>query len=242
MSEDHLAGRIEEAAKAANAHDFIMSFPQGYKTDVGGSGSSLSGGQKQRIAIARALIKKPAILLLDEATSALDINSEKVVQASIDQLSRAKTQTTIIVAHRLSTIVNADRICVLRDGHIVEQGRHTDLIQIPNGVYADLVRMQMLSGEGEENDSPLPEASRPEMVEPELVEERKSLRLAVDDAIEPSPSAKAPQESKQQQVASTISKDEKRQLVRRVLAMVRQYPGYATVGLIGAAFFGALFP
>eukprot|EP01039_Chlorochromonas_danica_P006165 gene6165-6793_t len=80
------------------------------------------------------------------------------------------------------------------------------------------------------------------MVEPELVEERKSLRLAVDDAIEPSPSAKAPQESKQQQVASTISKDEKRQLVRRVLAMVRQYPGYATVGLIGAAFFGAIFP
>eukprot|EP00981_Chlorochromonas_danica_P013488 scaffold6397_cov175-Ochromonas_danica.AAC.26 len=255
MSESQLNALIEEAAKAANAHDFIVSFPEGYKTDVGGSGSSLSGGQKQRIAIARALIKKPAILLLDEATSALDINSEKVVQASIDRLSQAKTQTTIIVAHRLSTIVNADRICVLRGGHIVEQGRHKDLIQVPNGVYADLVRMQMLSGEEREHphesdcsDVHLLGTQAVEVVQEKAMVESREPQLLRDDELDTSscgnkPSSTLPTDPQQNEKEEVvISKDEKRRLTRRVLAMVGQYPGYATLGLLGALFFGAIFP
>jgi ABC-type multidrug transport system fused ATPase/permease subunit len=114
--------RVENAAKLANAHDFISAFPQGYDTDVGANGGSMSGGQKQRIAIARALIKQPSVLLLDEATSALDAASERIVQQSIDKLQESKAQTTIIIAHRLSTIRNADRIAVVSDGKIKELG------------------------------------------------------------------------------------------------------------------------
>ncbi len=107
----------------ANAHDFIMGFPQGYDTDVGSNGVAMSGGQKQRIAIARALVKRPAVLLLDEATSALDASSEKIVQQSIDALSRSHSQTTIVIAHRLSTIRTADKIAVVSEGVIAELGR-----------------------------------------------------------------------------------------------------------------------
>ena len=138
-----LRERVEEAAKQANAHDFIMKFPEQYETDVGSSGSSMSGGQKQRIAIARALIKRPAVLLLDEATSALDAQSERLVQESIDKLQQSKAQTTIVIAHRLSTIRNADKIAVVSEGLIAELGKHEDLLCIENGIYADLVRLQM---------------------------------------------------------------------------------------------------
>jgi ABC-type multidrug transport system fused ATPase/permease subunit len=109
----------------------------------------MSGGQKQRIAIARALIKKPAVLLLDEATSALDAVSEKVVQESIDALQRSKAQTTIVIAHRLGTIRNADKICVLSEGRVKEIGTHDELFAA-NGLYADLFRLQMEAHHEEE--------------------------------------------------------------------------------------------
>ncbi|MCO5555524.1 hypothetical protein L7F22_009069 [Adiantum nelumboides] len=131
------------AAKAANAHSFITSLPLGYQTDVGERGLQLSGGQKQRIAIARAVLKNPAILLLDEATSALDAESERVVQDALDPLMRGRT--TVIVAHRLSTICNADTIAVLQGGRVVEKGNHHQLINQAGGIYSNLHRLQQHS-------------------------------------------------------------------------------------------------
>ena len=130
---------VVEAAKIANAHDFIMATPDGYQTTIGDRGSRLSGGQRQRISIARAILKNPEILIMDEATSALDTESEKLVRDSLDHL--LNNRTTLVVAHRLSTIRNADRIYVLHDGEIVEQGRHEDLMAL-NGYYHKLVEMQ----------------------------------------------------------------------------------------------------
>ncbi|KAI8371097.1 putative ABC transporter protein [Blakeslea trispora] len=130
------------ACKEANCHMFISQLPQGYDTLVGEQGGMLSGGQKQRIAIARAILKNPSLLLLDEATSALDTQSERLVQHALDRA--AKDRTTIIVAHRLSTIINADLIIVLDHGKIVEQGKHNELLQL-NGVYANLVQKQKIN-------------------------------------------------------------------------------------------------
>ena len=133
---------VIEAAKMANADDFISGFPDGYNTEVGERGVQLSGGQKQRVAIARAIIKDPKILLLDEATSALDSESEEIVQAALDDLMKAKQRTTIVVAHRLSTIQDADSIAVVYDGKIVEQGTHDELIKINDGKYQRLASRQ----------------------------------------------------------------------------------------------------
>jgi len=130
---------IEEAAKLANAHDFISSFPDAYDTQVGDKGAQLSGGQKQRIAIARVLVSNPAILLLDEATSALDSESEMVVQEALDNVLATQKRTTIIIAHRLSTIRNADIIAVVNKGTIVEQGSHDELMVSETGYYKNLV-------------------------------------------------------------------------------------------------------
>lgn len=136
---------IVEAAKQANAHDFIMSFNNGYNTEVGERGTQLSGGQKQRIAIARALVKKPKVLLLDEATSALDSQSEHVVQEAIDKLMLSHDHTTVVIAHRLSTIRNADRIAFIADGIVKEIGSHDELMAKPHGRYRRLVESQKRS-------------------------------------------------------------------------------------------------
>eukprot|EP00980_Cylindrotheca_fusiformis_P018488 scaffold6124_cov122-Cylindrotheca_fusiformis.AAC.7 len=133
---------IEEAARFANAYDFIMSFPEGFDTPVGERGTQLSGGQKQRIAIARALVKKPEVLLLDEATSALDNESEAIVQEALDKLMTLKGQTCIVIAHRLTTIRNADRIGFIADGKVKEIGSHEELMKLPHGRYKRLVESQ----------------------------------------------------------------------------------------------------
>ena len=130
---------VIEAAKKANAHDFIMELPHGYNTDCGQRGVKLSGGQKQRLSIARVFLKNPPILIFDEATSALDNESEHIVQQSLESL--AMNRTTFVIAHRLSTIKNAKRICVLTENGIVEQGTHDELLKL-NGQYAYLYNMQ----------------------------------------------------------------------------------------------------
>ena len=131
--------QVEEAARIANAHDFIMATENGYDTSIGDRGCRLSGGQRQRISIARAILKNPPILILDEATSALDTESERLVQEALENLM--KNRTTLVIAHRLSTIKDADLICVMHDGEIVESGRHEELIKL-NGYYKHLVDMQ----------------------------------------------------------------------------------------------------
>ena len=130
---------VEAAARIANAHEFIMETPEGYRTNIGDRGCKLSGGQRQRLSIARAILKNPPILILDEATSALDTESERLVQEALERLM--KNRTTLVIAHRLSTIVNADMICVMNQGKIVERGSHEQLLAL-NGFYKRLVDMQ----------------------------------------------------------------------------------------------------
>jgi subfamily B ATP-binding cassette protein MsbA len=132
---------VEEAAKAAYAHDFIMSFENGYDTEIGERGGKLSGGQKQRLSIARALLKNPEILILDEATSALDSQSEKAVQKALELLM--KDRTSIVIAHRLSTVMHADKIVVLDQGEVIETGTHQELIANQK-LYHKLIQLQEL--------------------------------------------------------------------------------------------------
>ena len=147
VRENILYGRLDatdeevmEAAKRANIHDYILSLPEGYETKIGERGVKLSGGQKQRLSIARVFLKDPSILILDEATSALDNATEILIQKSLDEL--CKGRTTIVVAHRLSTVRNADRIAVVDEGHIIEEGTHKELLE-KGGEYAALYNAQL---------------------------------------------------------------------------------------------------
>ena len=136
---DATMDQVIDAARIANAHEFIAASPQGYDTPIGDRGCRLSGGQRQRLSIARAILKNPPILILDEATSALDSESEHLVQQALDRLMA--NRTTLVIAHRLSTIRNADLICVLHEGRIVESGTHDSLLAL-GGYYKHLVDMQ----------------------------------------------------------------------------------------------------
>ena len=136
---DATDAQIVEAARRANIHEFVMGLPEGYDTFVGERGARLSGGQKQRIAIARVFLRNPRILILDEATSALDNESERAIQASLEELSEGRT--TLVIAHRLSTIRGADLIAVVEDGRVVEQGTHDELLEL-GGTYARYYEMQ----------------------------------------------------------------------------------------------------
>ena len=138
---DAKESEVIEAAKLANALEFIKGFPEGLQTIVGERGVQLSGGQRQRIAIARAILKNPKILILDEATSSLDSQSEKLVQEALETLMKGRT--SLVIAHRLSTIQKADRILVLKDGELVESGTHMELASIEDGLYRDLKEMQL---------------------------------------------------------------------------------------------------
>jgi subfamily B ATP-binding cassette protein MsbA len=134
---------VMEAARIANAHDFIEQTEDGYQTSIGDRGIRLSGGQRQRLCIARAVFKNPSILILDEATSALDTESERIVQDALGKLMKGRT--TLVIAHRLSTIKEADEIIVLHEGQIIERGHHNELVEIEEGVYKKLTRMQQIA-------------------------------------------------------------------------------------------------
>jgi subfamily B ATP-binding cassette protein MsbA len=139
------AVRVESAARAAFAHDFILDLPRRYDTVIGERGSRLSGGQKQRIAIARAILKNPPILILDEATSALDAESERLVQSALANLMQGRT--TLVIAHRLATVRDADRIVVLEGGEVCEVGSHDELLRREGGVYNRLYDLQFTAEE-----------------------------------------------------------------------------------------------
>uniref|UniRef100_M4E972 Uncharacterized protein n=1 Tax=Brassica campestris TaxID=3711 RepID=M4E972_BRACM len=235
--EDASMDEVMEAAKASNAHTFISQFPHGYKTQVGERRVQMSGGQKQRIAIARAIIKLPKILLLDEATSTLDSESERVVLEALDNASAGRT-TIVIVAHRLSTIRNADVICVVHNGCIVETGSHEELMENLDGHYTSLVRLQQM--ENEEYDvnisvrvqgGQLSILSKDLKYSPKLSFVDSRSNLATNSTIDSS-------------LSGSIHKDKKTRVpsFKRLMAMNRPEWKHAMCGCLSAALYGAVQP
>ena len=244
-AKETLQARVVEAAKQANAHDFITSLPDGYNTDVGSSGSSISGGQKQRIAIARALIKKPVVLLLDEATSALDATSERIVQESIDRLQQSKQQTTIIIAHRLNTIRTADKIAVVSQGVIAEEGTHDDLMA-RDGIYADLVRLQV---EGQAASGELKLSPSASSLAGALAEGESKAAEKVAVSVAP---VVAEEKVNEDVLSATVSNSEnktvgidqerKKEVLKKIWALIYEHPTSFFLGVLGSTMVGAMFP
>lgn len=242
MTREEIMARVVDAAKMANAHDFIMRLPQQYDTDVGSNGMLLSGGQKQRIAIARALIKKPSVLLLDEATSALDAASERVVQQSIDSLASTKAQTIIVIAHRLSTIRQADKICVIHDGKIAEMGNHEQLLAL-NSHYADLVRLQIgdVSASASEPSGMMESLqSDSESKQQQICDTKQSTNTASEKK-DISSAAEATQVTPSTEVEE-LSKERSQAISRRIWGLIFRYPEWLCWGFLGALIFGGIFP
>lgn len=182
LSKEQKTKMVEEACREAYAEEFILKLPQGYETRVGESGIKLSGGQRQRIAIARSIVKQPTILILDEATSAIDVRTERIVQQALDRVSQ--NRTTIVIAHRLSTIRRADKIVVLRNGKLVEEGTHDELVQLEAGVYCGLVYAQQLAVDDEDDSdiSEEPQLDRVNTLDAKHadVQEAESIKSEVD--------------------------------------------------------------
>ncbi|KAK2967863.1 hypothetical protein RJ640_029857 [Escallonia rubra] len=232
--EDATMEEVIEAAKASNAHSFISQLPQGYNTQAGERGVQMSGGQKQRIAIARAIIKAPRILLLDEATSALDTESERVVQEALDKAAMGRT--TIIVAHRLSTIQNANIIAVVQDGEIKETGSHDQLIQDEKGLYTSLVRLQ----QAQKTEAALATTSSPDL-SMDNMHNSSSRKLSMASR---SNSANSIEPSPREGLDATTPRGQDFQVpsFRRLLAMNQPEWRQATLGCISAILFGAVQP
>ena len=225
--QDATEKEIEEACREANAYEFISKLPKGLDTMVGEGGAQLSGGQKQRIAIARALIRNPQILLLDEATSALDNESEAIVQAALDRLHRGRT--TLVIAHRLSTVRNADKIVAMEAGSVREVGTHAELM-VKEGLYYSLVNRQM-AGKEQTNEANQEEES----LEDGLISPEK-------DKVFSKQMSKQVSIKEHKKTEKSVSKQSRGTLIRRLMAKNKPEWLYIIVGCIFSMCFGALTP
>lgn len=218
---------IVRAAKMANAHDFIMKLPEQYDTMLGERGAMLSGGQKQRVCIARALIRNPKILILDESTAALDAQSERIVQEALEKASAGRT--TITIAHRLSTVKNADVISVIDKGTVVEAGTHEGLIDIDNGAYRTLVEHQKIEARNVENIQQIPAD------ESKFREEALVFKDSVSKTQHDKPIGESGEESE-------TEADVDKGVLMRAFAFNRAEWYWILIGVVGAAVAGAAFP